>query len=37
MKEDFDLKEIKDNQIKIIIKDFEFEREQNESLKQSKK
>ena len=34
MKEDFDLEEIKDNQIKIIIIDFEFEREQNESLKQ---
>ena len=36
MKEDLDLKEIKDNQIKILIIDFEFEREQNESLKQSK-
>jgi len=36
MKEDLDLKEIKDNQIKILIIDFEFEREQNKSLKQSK-
>ena len=36
MKEDFDLKKIKENQIKILIIDFEFEREQNESLKQSK-
>ena len=36
IKEDFDLENIKDYEIKIIIVDFEFEREQKESLKQSK-
>ena len=36
MKEDFDLKEIKYNEIKIIIFDIEFERQEIESLKQSK-
>ena len=36
IKEDFDLKDINDNKLSILIIDFEFEREQNESLKQSK-
>ena len=36
IKEDFDLENIKDYEIKIIIVDFEFEREQKESLKRSK-
>ena len=35
MKEDFNLNTIKDNEIKILIFDFEFEREIKESLKQS--
>ncbi len=34
--EDFDLQKIKENEIKIIIIDFELERLENESLKQSK-
>ena len=36
MKEDFDLTKIKENEIKIIIIDFEFEKEHMETLKQSK-
>jgi len=36
IKEDFDLEKIKDNEIKIMIIDFEFEKEQKESLKDSK-
>ena len=36
IKEDFDLGEIKCDEIKIIIYDFDFEREEKESLKQSK-
>ena len=36
MKKDFDLQKIKYDEIKIIVFDFEFEREEKESLKQSK-
>jgi len=36
IKEDFDLKIIKEDDIKILIIDFEFERKEKESLKQSK-
>ena len=36
IKEDFDLKIVKEDDIKILIIDFEFERKEKESLKQSK-
>ena len=36
MKENFDLNNIKENELQIIVFDFEFEREQEELLKQSK-